>query len=136
MNQKLQNLIVSSASVPVGIEGRIMVRVEKAAKRRIFEKAAVGSIFSVVFAVTLVVIGRMTLSETATLGFGQYLSLAFGNGGVVMYDWQNFAWTIIESAPVTGLALCLGATGMFIVALRWTGKTFSTFNKTAGTFAV
>ena len=138
MNEKLQNLFTSCATAPAGLQNCIMARVKKAARRKIFEKIAAGSLISVFFAVALVVVGRQTLAETAVSGFGQYLSLFFSSGGVMLTNWRDFAWTIVESAPITGLALCLGATGMFIAAIRWTGRTWSggRFNGISGKFAV
>jgi hypothetical protein len=136
MNEKLQNLFILSATAPAGMENRILIRVEKAARRKSLEKITVGSITSIIFAGALVIVGRETLTQTATSGFGQYLSLIFNNGGVVLSDWRDFAWTIVESAPITGLALCLGATGMFIAAIRWTGKAFGSFNGAIIKFAV
>ncbi|MDR3558711.1 MAG: hypothetical protein P4L61_04205 [Candidatus Pacebacteria bacterium] len=128
MNQNLQNLIITSSSMPDGLETRIMICVGKAAKRRVYEKVAIGSAFSIVFAVALVFVGRLMMDETAVSGFGQYFSLVFSNGGMLVTNWRDFAWTMVESAPVTGLALCLGAGGLFIATVRWTGKTFTAFN--------
>jgi hypothetical protein len=116
--------MTSSVEMPTGLEKRVMARVEKAVRRRFFERITAGGAVSVFFAVIFVVVGHDTLSEIATSGFGQYLSLVFSNGGVVMSDWRNFAWIIVESAPVTGLALCLGIGGMFIGSIRWTGRAF------------
>lgn len=136
MNEKLQNLFTSCATAPAGLQNCIMTRVKKAARRKIFEKIATGSIISILFAIALVVVGRQTLAETTISGFGQYLWLFFSSGGVMLTNWRDFGWTIVESAPITGFALCLGATGMFIVAIRWTGKAFGSFNGAIGKFAV
>ena len=138
MNEKLQNIFTSCAPTPVGLQNCIMARVKKAARRKIMEKITAGGIVSIIFAVTLVIIGRGIMAETALSGFGQYLSLIFTNGGFILSDWRNFGWTIIESAPITGLALCLGVTGLLIVAVRWTGRAWSgsRFSGTSGRFAI
>jgi hypothetical protein len=138
MNEKLQNLFTSCATAPAGLQNCIMARVKKAARRKIFEKIVAGSIISIFFAIALVVVGRQTLAETAVSGFGQYLSLIFNSGGLILSDWRDLAWTIVESAPITGLALCLGATGMFIAAIRWTGRAWSGggFSGISGKFAI
>ncbi|GEM_PF-1957027 len=132
MNQKLQDLLTSYVRIPDGLDLRIIARIEKAARRRVFEKVAFGSIASIVFAVALVIIGRETMAETATSGFGQYMSLIWSNSGAIVADWRDFAWTIIESAPITGLALCLGMTGMLVAAVRWTGKAFNGLGRSNG----
>jgi hypothetical protein len=138
MNEKLQNHFILYVETPVGLQNRIMVRVEKTAKRQSLEKITAGGMASIIFAVTLVIIGREIMAETALSGFGQYLSLIFTSGGFILSDWRNFGWTIIESAPITGLALCLGVTGLLIVAVRWTGRTWSggRFNGAVRKFAV
>jgi hypothetical protein len=129
MNQKLQNLIITSACAPDGLDSRIMICVGKAVKRRVYKKIAAGSGFSIVFAVTLVFVAKLLVDEASVSGFGQYVSLIFSNGGAMVANWNDFAWTIIESAPITGLALCLGAGGLFIGTVRWTGKTFASFSR-------
>src|ERR1035437_9846634 len=114
MNQKPYNHLVLYIETPAGLENRIMGRVEKAAKRKSLEKIMAGSITSFVFGVAIIVVGREIMVETATSGFGQYLSLIFSSGTVILSDWRDLAWTIVESAPITGLAICLGGEGMFI----------------------
>jgi len=136
MSQNLQKILVSSCTAPAGLEKRIMIRVEKAVQRRANERIATGSAVSVFFAVILVAVGREMSAEIAASGFGQYLSLVFSNSGAILSNWQDFGWTVIESAPITGLALCLGMTGMFIAALRWTGKALGNFVGAAGRLAV
>ena len=136
MDPRLQKMFASSAPVPSGLESRIMVRVEKAARRRFFERAIAGSVASVAFAFILFVVGRETLSEIATSGFGQYLSLIWSNGGSVLADWRDFGWTIAESAPITGFALCLGTVGFFVAAVRWTGRAVSGWNGTSAALTI
>jgi len=136
MNQKLETIFICSAPAPSGMEGRIMVRVEKAAHRRFLEKIAAGSITSIACAVALVFVSRELAAEAAASGFGQYFSLVFSNSGAMLSDWQDFAWTMVESAPVTGFALFLGASGLFIGTIRWTGRTFSGRSGTIGKLAI
>jgi hypothetical protein len=114
------------------------MRVEKVVKRKSLEKIMAGSIISIVFAGTMIIVGREIMIETTTSGFGQYLSLIFSSGTVMLSDWRDLAWTIVESAPITGLAICLGVTGMFIATVRWTGRAFggSNFNGAISKFAV
>jgi hypothetical protein len=138
MDPKLQNIFISYVTVPDGLQNRIMVRVRKAAKRKSMEKITAGGIVSIIFVVALVIIGRGIMAETALSGFGQYLSLIFTSGWFILTNWRDFGWTIIESAPITGLALCLGVTGLLIVAVRWTGRAWSGggFSGINGKFAV
>ena len=124
MNQKLQKIFVTSVTIPENLEDRIIVRVKMAARRKSIERVAVGTVVSIVLGASLVVAGREIAAETAISGFGQYLSLIFTSGGLVLSDWRDFAWTIVESAPIAGFAICLGATGLFIAAIRWTGRAF------------
>jgi hypothetical protein len=138
MNQKPHNHFILYVETPTGLEKRILAQVKKAIKRKRMEKITAGSITSIVFAGALVLVGRQIMAETATSGFGQYLSLIFSSGTVILSDWRDFAWTIVESAPITGFAICLGATGMFIAAVRWTERAWngSRFNGAIGKFAV
>ena len=138
MNQKPHNHLILYIETPAGLQDRILLRVEKAAKRKNLEMITAGSIVSIIFGVAIIVVGKEILAETAISGFGQYVSLIFSSGTIMITDWRDFAWTIIESAPITGFAVCLGVTGMFITAIRWTGRTMSdrNFNRAKANFAL
>lgn len=132
MNPKLHNLFANALPAPAGLEARIMARVRSAARRRNAVKAIIGSVASALFAVALVFAGREAVTETAMTGFGQYLSLAFTDSRSILSDWRDFVWTLVESAPVMGLALSLAAAGMLTAAVRWTGRAFSGFSLYGG----
>ncbi len=136
MNQKLQNILISSVALPAGLEGRVTIEIKRAARQNFLERVTIGSVISALFAVALVIVGRDVFAEAITSGFGQYASLVFSNSGSVLSDWRDFAWTMVESAPVTGSAIFLGTAGMFIAAVRWTGKTFGKLNGIMGRLAV
>ena len=136
MKSNLQHIFINSVPTPDGLDVRIMIRVKKAARRNFFEKIAIGSAASAVCAVALVFVGRETMTEMTASGFGDYFSLLFSSSGAVLSNWGDFGWTIIESAPITGLALCLGASGMLIGSVRWTGRAFGGFSRTPSSLAV
>ena len=93
-----------------------MVQVGKAANQKSMEKIIAGSVASVVFCIGMVIIvDERILAETAISGFGQYLSLVFTSGGFGLGRLARFRLDNIESAPITGFALCLGVTGLFFV---------------------
>jgi len=136
MNQKGRNNFKLYVSVPDGLEDRILTQVKKAIKRNSLERLVAGSVASIALVAGLVIVGRTIMAETAMSGFGQYLSLIFTNSSLVLSDWRDFAWTIVESAPITGFAICLGAAGMLLAAIRWTGRAWNGFNGIMGKLAV
>ena len=126
---------------PTGLDRRILARVAAYEARRRMWRIGSSLAASVVSVAALVLAGREAAVEITASGFGQYLSLAFTDGGAMLADWRDFAWTLAESAPVWGFAFCLGAAALVVGALRWTGRAFAGFtlggaNRTAGTFAL
>jgi hypothetical protein len=130
-SNRLQKILMSASLVPDGLPARIMVRVEKAARKQTILRGIFGAVMSVIFASALVFAGREMFSEMTTSGFGQYLSLIFSDGASVAGDWRDLLWTLVESAPVVGLTLCLAAAGMLTAAVRWTGRTYGRFGGVA-----
>lgn len=57
---------------------------------------------------------RLLESDLATSGFGQFISLAFSDSGMVAAYWQNFALAVLESMPVMSLAFFLAVVFMLL----------------------
>jgi len=136
MNGKLSNLLQNSVAVPNGLSARVAARVEKAARRQALWRLISGSVASAAFLGLLVLAGREIAVQAAASGFGQYLSLFLSGGTAVLASWRELGLVMIESAPVTGLALSLGALGFLVMAMRSTARYWSGFRAHTGVAVV
>jgi len=84
--------------------------------RGIFGFLSVASLVGAVFASINMV---RAISQS---GFGQYVSLVFSDGGVVMSYWKEFLFSLMESMPIMGVVLCLGAIALFVWSLSKIAK--------------
>ena len=84
--------------------------------RSVFGLLSVGFLTGSIFAFINMV---QAISQS---GFGQYVSLVFSDGGVVLSYWKEFLFSLVESIPVTGVILCLGAMTLFVWSLGKTAK--------------
>ncbi len=83
---------------------KIMLRIKAEQKRMALKRKIAG--FSFVLAVSflgLIPAIKMAYSGFAESGFVPLFSLAFSDTSIVMVYWQNFALSLLESLPITGL---------------------------------
>lgn len=100
--------------LPVGLADRIILRVRRYEARKIVFKRSLG-IFSLVgfwFS------GNQLLSELATSGFGDYLSIFFSDTKEMLAFAPDFGILLLESMPVWGLLSCLVCGLVLILSAR------------------
>lgn len=51
---------------------------------------------------------HLLISDLAESGFIQYLSLFFSDTGIILNQWENFIFSLLETLPLTGLIASLG----------------------------
>jgi hypothetical protein len=110
--------------VPGGLTESINQEVARLVRRRRIEMRVSAVLTSTVSLAALAVAGREIAVEAAASGFSTYAALAFTDGGAMLSDWHDFAWTLAESAPIWGVGLSLGAGAILVGAIHWTRKTF------------
>jgi len=104
---------------PVGLFERIVNRIQIeqkliTVKRRIFLFSAGLFITILAFIPTI----KMAWSGLTESGFLNFFSLIFSDAGIVASYWQNFALSLLETLPVTGLVLFLVVTLVFLEMLK------------------
>jgi len=105
---------------PAGLEHRIMRRIA-AAKRRALIIKTTG--FGVLFAGSIAVLVAAYFNLAAALaqsGFLNFASLFFSDFGVAMANFQDFAFSIVESFPVFSAAFLLAG----VIAVIWSAAHF------------
>lgn len=57
-------------------------------------------------------------------GFQTFLSIAFSEGSVALDHWQEFGYSLLESLPVSALAVLFGTAIVFFISLQFVAKEF------------
>ena len=118
----------NNLSVPEGLFGRVMSRIETerklvALRRRLIFAAVLlaGSVAAFAFML------RLFWLDISSSGFGQYLSLFFYDFRFIAADWQDYAFSLLETLPALSagvfLATVLGV--LYGLKLTWSfGREF------------
>lgn len=103
-----------------GLEAKIMRRIKRYERRVLVVKTFGFGAFLAASA-TFVVVGYLNLvSALSQSGFLQFASLFFSDFNVAMANFQDFAFSIIESFPVFSAAFLLAS----VIAVIWSAMHF------------
>jgi len=105
---------------PAGLERKIMHRIERYERRvLILKTTGFGALF--VGSASLLVVGYFNLmSAFAQSGFFNFTSLLFSDFNVAMANFQDFAFSILESFPVFSAAFVIAG----VIAVIWSAVHF------------
>ncbi len=113
-----QSLVEQNIAVPqdllAKVMGRIIAKRKLQTRRRLF-----GTLILLLSSIAAAIpAGQVFWADITSSGLNLYLTLAWYDGAVIISNWQDFSFTILESLPVTsGLAL-LGAILTILLALK------------------
>ena len=122
-HENYDKFLLSDADIPeppAGLERKVMRRIARYERRRLFLKTAG---FGLLFATSAagVVMGYLNLmSALAQSGFLNFASLFFSDFGVAMANFQDFIFSTLESFPVFSVAFLLGG----VIAVVWSAMHF------------
>ena len=105
---------------PAGLDRKIMRRIKRY-KRRVLMAKTVG--FGTLFAgsiVALVIAYSNLANALAQSGFLNFISLFFSDFGMTMANFQDFAFSMLESFPVFSAAFLLGG----VILAIWSAAHF------------
>ena len=125
-NDKYERFLAAMASEadmpepPAGLERKIMGHIKRYERRvLILKTAGFGTLF--VGSVSLLVVGYFNLvSAFAQSGFFNFASLFFSDFGAAMANFQDFAFSILESFPVFSVAFVVAG----VIAVIWSAAHF------------
>ena len=103
----------------VGLFVRIVAAIRTEQRRLAVRRIARCSLVLVGSLVLLVPAWQMVQTGLAQSGFVEFFSLMFSDTGLMATFWQNFAMVLLESLPVTGLALFLLAMAGLLTSFRF-----------------
>jgi hypothetical protein len=120
---KYERFLTTEADMPepsADLHGRIMRRVKRYERRVLVAKTiGFGALFAA-SAATVVAAYFNLMSAAAQSGFFQFVSLFFSDFGAAMANFQDFAFSIIESFPVFSAAFLLAG----VIAVIWSAAHF------------
>lgn len=100
---------------PTGLDGRIMHRIRRYERRVLVAKtAAFGALFTASAAGVVFAYFNL-MSSAAQSGFFDFVSLFFSDFGAAMANFQDFAFSILESFPVFSAAFLVAG----VIAVIW-----------------
>lgn len=114
-------MIKNYAQVSSGLEKEIINKIYKIEKRRLFIKQSLYEGLSLVSFIGIIPATAYIYNTLSTSGLFSYISLVFTNIEALAY-WKELLLSILESLPFLGLALCLGALGIFLWSILKTLK--------------
>lgn len=92
----------------------IEARSAKRAKIKTFGYSLVGivSLFGSILSI------RSLISESIKLGFYNYFSLIFRDGGILATYWREYTLTLVDSLPIATLGLSLALLFVLFISIR------------------
>lgn len=115
--QKLfQNL--DTPTPPPYLLGKIMQGIsakQKANTRRHFYIAAALMLVSLVAFIPVI---QTLVTDLTQSGFLYFTSLLFSDFSAISGIWQTYAFSLLETLPVTGMILCMGVLYIFLQSLQ------------------
>lgn len=120
MRQERENWVkaLSGEEPSDGFTDRVIARIALGERRARRARLVVFGMLSSFFVIGLVPAFLYMENEIMASTFYTYLSLLFSDGWIVMASWEDFIFSLIESAPISGMALFLGCFGAFL----WTAR--------------
>ncbi len=109
MRQDYEKLL-SCLEVPepsAGLFNRVLATIQIKQRRLVVRRNVFCSLGLLVSLVLLIPAWQMVQVGLAESGFLEFFSLLFSDSGMMAASWQNFGMVLLESLPVTGLALLL-----------------------------
>ena len=103
----------------VGLFVRIVAAIRTEQRRLAVRRIAMCSLVLVGSLVLLVPAWQMVQTGLAESGFVEFFSLMFSDTGLMATSWRNFVMVLLESLPVTGLALFLMAMAGLLTSFRF-----------------
>lgn len=121
MRQNIAQLFaeINPPEPPAGLFLRLMNRLEKEKQLRSIRRRLV--LLAPILASAFIILVFMSQSVCASFyqtGFYQFSSLVFSDFSLVVVYWQNFALSLLETLPVTGLIAFLTVLLVFLSAFR------------------
>lgn len=107
----------------------IWLAIQKQKQLAVIKRRLVLSIIlSAITGIGFVPLAKLTRTGFSTSGFWQFFSLIFSDFSAVIYSWQNYLISLLETLPVTNLILLLAVFLIFLEMLKFLVKNIKNIN--------
>lgn len=109
MSDKLEKLFKNTKDLEpaAGLERAVLARIETE-KSLIIKRKRIISIFGLTFSGMAAIWAGLTFgSEIAQSEFWRLMSLAFSDLGIVLANWKDFSYSLLETFPVIYIAIII-----------------------------
>lgn len=104
------------------LRGCILARIYFKRKRSAAMRLAFSALAAVASLVAVIPSFQYAAREFSQSGFYRYFSLIFSDSGAVVASWREFALSLIETLPITEVAIFLATIFVFLISARLTAK--------------
>lgn len=118
MNYSYKKLISEYSDPSSYLFERISTQIDSIRIRRDRMRISIHGVIGIGALISLIPIVRYVSSEAVRSGFMSYVSLFMTDGAYLVNTWKEMSMSMLESAPITGIALTLGAILILINSLR------------------
>ncbi len=117
-SQKLQGL--DTIKLPPQLLTRVMARIVAEQRLMVLQRLLIPMAVVFVAILTLAIpIWQTFQADVITSGFGQYLALGFYDFKIILTDWQDFSWSLLESLPIISTVELLTVVLGFCLTLKF-----------------
>lgn len=100
------------------LRGQILARIDFEKRRSARIRLAFFGTVAAASSVAIIPSFQYATGEFSQSGFYEYLSLLFSDSGAVLASWREFTLSLIESLPITEIAIFLAAVFVFLVSAK------------------
>jgi len=121
MQENYQKLLsqLETPQAPLGLLNKIILKIDlESQKIRLKRRLFIFGIFTITTASALIPAMKLVINRLNESGFNAFFSLLFSDFSIVLNDWQNFFFSLLESFPIMSFVLLLFGLLIFIQALK------------------
>lgn len=128
MRDTLERQLSQMSVIPPAphVYGRVIARVARVRRTRARIRVAFMGVLSLASFVGLIEAGRYSSARVVDTGLYNYVSLLFTDSNVVISHWTQYALTLAESVPATGIALTLASVFALLYFVQQASKDIAT----------
>lgn len=118
--QRTKTLMLTQIDPPLDLLPRIITSITREERHAAQIRAGIFSGTTVLSVIAMVTSFRYAWESFAQSSFSTYASLLSSDGGTLLLYWKEFAFSLIESLPLTGITLLLAAIFILLFSLKLT----------------
>lgn len=108
--------------LPDGLLEKTMARVQKIQRRSAIRQLVIFSLTAIASMAAFIPGLQLLKADLFESGFLSFLSLLWSDYSIIMTQWQNLGLALLESLPVTSLAIIMISIFVFLQSLKYMAR--------------